>query len=428
MNILKKKYKSSLLHISSYLFLLIPVFLITGPFLSDLALSLISIFFLVEVFRNKKFEYFNNKFFYFFITFYIYLILNSVLQNQNIDSLKISLGYLRFGIFCLAVIYIIDYNEEILKKLFNVLFFTFSILIFDGFYQFFNGENIFGFPLNPGPRVSSFFNDELILGSYLSRLFPIFFGLLVYLNLKLKKIDYFLSCIIFIFAEVLIYLSGERAAFFYMNLSSVFILFAISNFKKLRLIILFCSLMIILAISLLFPNTKARVFNHTANQMKLFHGMDQILLFSIQHHDLYKTAINISKDNIIFGVGVKNFRNFCSSEDYKISQYSCNTHPHNTYIQLLSELGLIGLFFGIIIISFFTKFIINHFKYLYKKKYYLDDFQVCLMSAILITIWPLIPTGNLFNNWLNIIYYFPVGILLWTFQKKTKFAKKTNKE
>ena len=36
---------SYLLKISSYLFCLIPLFLITGPFLSDLALSIISVLF-----------------------------------------------------------------------------------------------------------------------------------------------------------------------------------------------------------------------------------------------------------------------------------------------------------------------------------------------------------------------------------------------
>ena len=54
--------------------------------------------------------------------------------------------------------------------------FTYAILICDGYYQYFNGENILGFKLS-GVRVSSFFGDELIMGSYLSRLFPLLFAL-----------------------------------------------------------------------------------------------------------------------------------------------------------------------------------------------------------------------------------------------------------
>ena len=35
-----------------------------------------------------------------------------------------------------------------------------------------------------------------------------------------------------------------------------------------------------------------------------------------------------------------------------------------------------------------------------------------MLSAILISLWPFIPTGNFFNNWLCIIYFFPVGLYL----------------
>ena len=415
-----------MLKLSSYLLLSIPVLLVTGPFLSDLALSLIVIFFLVDVISKKKFEYFQNKFFYLFVIFYFYLVLNSFFQNQNIDSIKISITYFRFGIFSLAVIYIIKHDNQILKKLYFVFLIIFTVLIVDGFIQFFYGQNILGYPLRIGPRVSSFFNDELILGSYLSRLFPVFFALLIFLDKKINKFQYIFSCSIFIFAEVLIYLSGERASFLFMNLSAVFTLLAIKNYKKLRLGILLISLALIFIISLSFPNTKHRVFDQTFEQMGLFNEKQNVI-FSKQHNDIYKTALNISKDNLYFGVGVKNFRHKCHLEKYKISKFSCNTHPHNSYIQLLVELGLVGFFAGLSLLLFITINVLKHFFWLIRGKSYFTDFEVCLIAAILISLWPIVPTGNLFNNWLNIIYYFPVGILLWSLEKKPKFIKKTIK-
>lgn len=415
-----------MLKLSSYLLLSIPVLLVTGPFLSDLALSLIVIFFLVDVISKKKFEYFQNKFFYFFVIFYFYLVLNSLFQNQNIDSIKISITYFRFGIFSLAVIYIIKHDNQILRKLYFVFLIIFTVLIVDGFIQFFYGQNILGYPLSIGPRVSSFFNDELILGSYLSRLFPVFFALLIFLDKKINKFQYIFSCSIFIFAEVLIYLSGERASFLFMNLSAVFTLLAIKNYKKLRLGILLISLALIFIISLSFPNTKQRVFDQTFEQMGLFNEKQNVI-FSKQHNDIYKTALNITKDNLYFGVGVKNFRHKCHLEKYKISKFSCNTHPHNSYIQLLVELGLVGFFAGLSLLIFITITVLKHFFLLIRGKSYFTDFEVCLIAAILISLWPIVPTGNLFNNWLNIIYYFPVGILLWSLEKKTKFIKKAIK-
>ena len=124
---------------------------------------------------------------------------------------------------------------------------------------------------------------------------------------------------------------------------------------------------------------------------------------------------------------MKNFRHECGIDKYKISKFSCNTHPHNSYIQLLVELGLIGFFIGLTLLMFVFIVILKHFLCLIRGKYFFNDFQICLISAILITLWPLVPTGNLFNNWLNIIYYFPVGILLWSLNHKPKIDKKSIK-
>ena len=56
------------------------------------------------------------------------------------------------------------------------------------------------------------------------------------------------------------------------------------------------------------------------------------------------------------------------------------------------------------------------------KKYYFNELEVCLLGSILITIWPIAPSGNFFNNWLSIVYYLPVGIFLWSIKnKKTLF-------
>ena len=47
-------------------------------------------------------------------------------------------------------------------------------------------------------------------------------------------------------------------------------------------------------------------------------------------------------DNPIFGVGPKLFRIFCDDQKYNIDRDTCSTHPHNTYIQILAETGIIG--------------------------------------------------------------------------------------
>ena len=137
-------------------------------------------------FTKKNFSFFKNIYFYIFLIFWIYLIINSLFNNVNFDSLKISFFYFRYGVFVIAIIALINVDDEFIKYFFYCIFICFTALIADGFYQYFSGENIFGW--KSSERVSSFFGEEKILGSYLSRLWPIFFGLSIFILKKKSKL------------------------------------------------------------------------------------------------------------------------------------------------------------------------------------------------------------------------------------------------
>ena len=171
-----------------FLFSLIPFFLITGPLLSDVAISLVSLIFIIYCYKRNNYSYFKNTFFYIFLIFWFYLVFNSLFNNLNFDSLKISIFYFRYGVFVIAIITLLSVNDNFVKYFFYCIFLCFVVLIFDGFYQYFLGENILGW--KSYVRVSSFFGEEKILGSYLSRLWPIFFGLSIF-YLKKKKYTIF---------------------------------------------------------------------------------------------------------------------------------------------------------------------------------------------------------------------------------------------
>ena len=109
-----------------------------------------------------------------------------------------------------------------------------------------------------------------------------------------------------------------------------------------------------------------------------------------------------------------NFRNFCNDKKYKISIDSCSTHPHNTYIQILTETGILGFLFLLTCLIYFCKYILKHFILKFKGKYYFNDFEICILSGIAIYLWPIVPTGNIFNNWLNIAMILNFPFLIWS--------------
>ena len=190
MNYLKK------ININFLIALIIP-FLIWGPFFPDLVISLSSLLFLIYLFKKKKFNYFNNKPIIIFFVFCSYCILISLFSAKNIlFSLQSSLFYFRIGIFACLIWFLIERDKKILSYFYYVLIICFSALIVDGYIQFFFGTNIIGLPKS-GSRISSFFGDELIMGSYLSRLSPFLFAL--FFLKKKTKLELNFICIYFFF-------------------------------------------------------------------------------------------------------------------------------------------------------------------------------------------------------------------------------------
>ena len=413
-NSIKEKY--IFFNFPVILFSLIPIFLITGPFLSDLSISLIGILFLIYCFREKNFTFFKNKYFYFFLLFWIYLVLNSLINNFNFDSIKISFFYFRYGVFVIAIVAFLNFDSKFINYFFYCVFVCLSVLLLDGFYQYFYGKNIIGLKSPDSFRVSSFFHTEMILGGYLSRIWPIFFGLTL-LILKKKNFLFYLAISIFILSEVLIFLSGDRAAFFFINLTAFFIIIFSRELFKLRLFTLITSILLLIFISFINPTAKQRIINKTINQMNFIkkdNKEEGIYIFSKQHTHHYITAYRMFLDNKILGVGVKNFRIFCSEEKYEVSSLSCSTHPHNTYLQILSETGIVGFLFLITVLFYFCKSLYKHLKFKIKGKKFFNEFEICILSALTIYLWPFVPTGNVFNNWLNIALILNLPFLIWS--------------
>ena len=101
-----------------------------------------------------------------FLLFCIFSTLISLEAKDISLSIKSSLFYIRIGVFSCFIWYLIDKDKSLYIYIYYTLLLCFSILVIDGYFQYFTGANLLGFKIN-GIRVSSFFGDELIMGSYL---------------------------------------------------------------------------------------------------------------------------------------------------------------------------------------------------------------------------------------------------------------------
>ena len=413
-------------NILSYFFLFIPFFLISGPFLTDLSISLLALSSFI-ILRDKKFLY--NFYSIFLIIFCFIIILSSFLSENILSSLKSSLFYFRFGVFSLVVWFLLETDKKILKKLYLFLLFAFFTIFFDSFFQYFTGLNIFNYEIVEKNRVSSFFGDELIMGSYLMRLFPLLVALFFFnFNNKHAKL-YLINCLFFLsFLIASVYLSGERTSFILLNFSFLLFIIFLNGFKiaKYSLTIL----VILVSFSLLTLETpfKKRLIDQTIEQILPNKNTKIYYIFSKQYNEHYISSWKMFNDNKILGVGPKNFRNECKKKEYNFSSQTCSTHPHNTPLQLLSETGIFS-FIVYFFLNFFLWFLLIKnliYKVIYKRQT-LDNFQISLIISIIISIFPFAPSGSFFNNWVSSIYYFPVGLLLWSFRNEGKIYVNTTK-
>ena len=409
-------FKYSNLVLINLIIVSIVPFLIWGPFFPDLILSISSLLFLFYVFKKKEFHFFKNKPIIIFFIFCIYCILLSVFIAEDMMlSLESSLFYFRIGVFSCLIWYLIDQDKNILTYFYYALILCFLTLVIDGYIQYFSGTNLSGF--KAGNRISSFFGNELILGSYLSRLFPLLFAL--FLVKKKQKFEIYFIGILFILVDILIFISGERSAFFFLNLSTIFIIVLIKKYQKFRLLTFIIAIACIFVLGLNSSKLSDRMIKGPLEQMGFIESSNQATIFSPAHDSLIRTAYNMFKDKPVFGHGPKMFRVLCKDEKFATGIAPCLTHPHNFYIQLLAETGIIGFLFLFSVLSHVVYMSFRQFKsIILKQEKPLTDYQICLLSAILITVWPISPNGNFFNNWLMVVYSLSIGFYLQSFYSK----------
>ena len=412
--------------ISSLFCLIIPA-LVSGPFLPDLFLSLIAIYGLSIMIIKKNYNILKHPFFIIFIFFYIYIFVNSLFSENIKNSLSSSIFYIRYLFFIIGGIYLLEKNIKLIKYFLFIFSLTFIFVSFDALYQLFYDFNLIGLE-KQGDRLSGMFGeDELILGSFLSRLFPLLIGIFIFIYKKPKNlIFYFLFLIFLTIIDVLVFFSGERTAFFYITLSTILMIFLLSNFKILRIISLVLSFLIIISYGFYDNQMNNRMFTQTINDFGLNNLNEENLkleinenrdnrkinAFSPKHEAMFITSFNIFKDNIIFGKGPNSFEILCSDERFSVPN-GCSTSPHNNFIQLLAETGLVGFTIVFFLFIYVTYVLTNHlYKKIFNKPGKLKDHEICFYICIFISLFPLVPTSNFFNNWLNVIYFLPLIFII----------------
>jgi O-antigen ligase len=365
--------------------------------------------------------------------FFTYLIFNSFFVSPDLSNLNI----IRFFIIILIGYFSFNFILKSKNIFFSILLYS-SMISMDILITYFFNINFFNFS-NP-ELYTGIFEDEQIVGSYLSKLLVIFFGLYFYLNKKIFHFNDFIYFFLILLITYVLALSNERRAIIDLILS--LILLNIFFFNKKNFIISILYIIIFFSITISNKNIRDEIYKKSmvqfgfsktisdknfnekndeptgnlTDQEKTYQEKTDQEKFGIlfkdtsltknQYFAMYYTSYNIWTDNILFGVGGNNYREECKKKKYEYdnnySKIRCNTHPHNIYLQILAELGLVG----------FTLFILVIYKVIYsnllnKRKNIIKIFLILFIVFLI----PL-PSGNIFSSWLGSIFWLTLGFLL----------------
>lgn len=302
--------------ISTWLIIFLPISLVTGPFLSNLFATIVSLIYLF-FFARSDYKY-NFLFLIIFLIFIFYLFFISVIGESIRYSIETSISYLRYGFLILAISFVARTDRNFFKYFFLINFIAFLFLFLDLLIQVFFKKNLLGQVNGSSDRYTSFFGKEQILGSFVSRVLPILFFLI---NFLFKKKNSFLIVVIYFLSLIMILLSGERTS---LALFIIFSLIVLTVKKDVMLLFKFLLIIILTTtfVFTVFDSQKRRfltsTFNQIYNSKELNSNSSNLSFFSERHEYHFITALNIFKKNILFGSGPNSFRFVCDKPEYSV--------------------------------------------------------------------------------------------------------------
>ena len=416
---------------------LMPLSFIAGNMIININTILIILSTLIlfrgDIFKSKFFLI--DKIIFIFFGFVIFtalfndvFYLNKLSWGTAYATTLRSFLFLKYLLLYISIKFLIE-KDYINFKLFFISCSLASLFVcFDIIYQFSFGKDIFGYEAIPGFRkLGGPFGDELIAGGYIQRfsIFSFFLIPLFYKNFS-PKILKFLIPILLIIILISLILSGNRMPLLlFILLVSLIVIF---NKQTRKYFISFASiLLIIFSLAFTFNQKVKNNFNSFYGQIS---NMAKILINkdfdnnSSQYFKEFASFYDTWLLNKYIGGGIKSFRYYCHVRPNidKNSKFVCNMHPHNYYLEILTETGLIGFFIISII------FILILYKTFYKK--YFDsnssltynNISVPFIFLFFVEIFPLKSTGSFFTTG-NATYIFLIMAILVGFAYKEKFIE-----
>ena len=362
-------------------------------------------------------------------------------EDYDLTKFLKSIGFFRFYLMLLIIYFLAKFDILKFKYFFLSGALTALIISLDVIFQYIAGFNMVGFK-SLGTHNSGLFGEELIAGGFINKFsfFSIFLLAFTFNNKKIYKFIFTILGICILGTGIL--LSGNRMPLILFLFGLLLFFVFKNNFKKIIFISFFALFSIFTLISSMDHNVKMQFLRfqgnsklilsniwHIAdnNESKIFLQKKETLENDwgfaqnyisrhkgSSHMPVFISALDIWKKNIIFGNGIKSFRKDCQKIPLHTNRL-CSNHPHNYYIEILTETGIVGLSITFLVIFLFIVFIFKNFSFLNSNNMKSIILLVATMS-LLVEIFPLKTTGSIFST-ANASYLMLIVSILLSYKK-----------
>ena len=418
---------------------LFPVCFIAGNMIINinliLIISLSILLFKGDLFRIKI--YFLDKL---ILIFFVTIIFTGIINDYFFFTQKLiwkgyfstiikSIFFLKYLFLYIVLRFLIEKDYLDLKPFFITSSLCVLFVTLDIFYQFIYGKDIFGFTPK-GRKLSGPFGDELIAGGFLQRfsLFILFLIPLFFNKISSNIVYKYIISFLFLILCLGLILSGNRMPLLIFLLS----IFLITIFQKqTRKFLISFFIIFIIVFSILFKTNQLIRYNFLDFYVQISKSVQMIMDGNAFNQKApgylkeFSTFYDTWLMNKYLGGGIKNFRYYCHKRPNidKNVKFVCNMHPHNYYLEILTETGLVGLF---LITLIFANILYLSFikKYFFKTAFLNNNLIIPFIFLFIAEIFPLKSTGSFFTTGNSTYLFLIIGIIIGLARRDNNIAIK----
>ena len=384
------------LHSASKLDTFFYIFWLCGPFIlliertpADAWVSTIAISFVIRSVLTRDFIWLEAIWVKCALWFWGICILSSFFSTNPNYSITEALIWFRFPIFAIAVVFWLGKDPRLVKAMFFSVFIA-AILMMG---IFISEIIIQGQTKN---RLTWPYNDYMP-GNFLLKVCLPVFTIIAALSVDPKFIGRFSAGVFTVAFTVVLALTGERMNFLLCCFAGFLAVFTWKPNFNLLFVLIAISITSIFSTFYIFPDLHSRFTGEFISQIPTGPHSD--------YYNVMSGGFDVFLKSPLLGIGTANYRDLCVTIVDHTKILYCDNHPHNFYIQLLAETGILGFITGV---SMITSIVLTNFASARRNR---DDiFIFTSFITPLVLFFPITSSSDFFGQWNNIFLWSGIAL------------------